>query len=376
MPASKLFSKLLSLILFFGLVHSSQSLLWAQLPPEVVNYQGNRDKALAALKKDFLGNDSKRNLSSAITKHRLHLRNVLYSLKKSKTPSASLTMGIQYMENERVIWEELSRGFSKLAQASDDIGKYIERVQSEIETLKATEKRNAGRIEKFDSFFEEVEAFRVFFRGIPGPTRNMLVTTTVAKTATIAGLTPVEVGELVRLFDQMDRDLSRISISETARYFRTNVAAMTNLFQYDLLAQDAEMKELTDKFEDAHDQIASVGKQAIAFKLVNISQVPNQDRNLYATFERSLDDWVRDQMEDGLDVWSDWVDKVEDYKDKTRNNFENIKKAFLPGFSNAKKVMLELKTLFSGDVKLALEETKEVKKLLEERQDEIEDEDN
>ena len=52
-----------------------------------------------------------------------------------------------------------------------------------------------------------------------------------------------------------------------------------------------------------------------------------------------------------------------------------IKKTFLPGFSNAKKVMLELKTLFSGDVKLALEETKEVKKLLEERQDEIEDED-
>ena len=173
----------------------------------------------------------------------------------------------------------------------------------------------------------------------------------------------------------MYRDLSRISISETARYFRTNVAAMTNLFQYDLVAQDAEMKELTDKFEDAHDHITSVGKEAIAFKLVNVSKIPNQDRAKYTDFERSLDDWVREQMKDGLDVWSDWVDKVEDYKDKTRNNFEMIKKTFLPGFSNAKKVMLELKTLSSGDVKLALEETKEVKKLLEERQDEIEDED-
>ena len=215
----------------------------------------------------------------------------------------------------------------------------------------------------------------MYFRLIPGPVRNLMIKTTLAKTAAIAGLTPDEFGQLVRLVNEMDRRLSGTSISETARYFRTNVAAMTNLFQYDLLAQDAEMKELTDKFEDAHDQIASVGKEAIAFKLVNVSKIPNQDRAKYTDFERSLDDWVRDQMEDGLDVWSDWVDKVEDYKDKTRNNFEMIKKTFLPGFSNAKKVMLELKTLFSGDVKLALEETKEVKKLLEERQDEIEDED-
>ena len=37
---------------------------------------------------------------------------------------------------------ELSLGFSKIAQASDDIGKYVERVESEIETLKATEERN------------------------------------------------------------------------------------------------------------------------------------------------------------------------------------------------------------------------------------------
>ena len=375
MPASKLFSKLLSLILFFGLVHSSQSLLWAQLPPEVVNYQGNRDKALAALKKDFLGNDSKRNLSSAITKHRLHLRNVLYSLKKSKTPSASLTMGIQYMENERVIWEELSRGFSKLAQASDDIGKYIERVQSEIETLKATEKRNAGRIEKFDLFFEKVELFRLWYRAIPTDRKKILVDA-IALQAAILGLSADELKDLIEIFDRMDKQLMSLRIPDLARDFRAKVAMMTNLFQYDLMAQDADMKDLTDRFEDAHDQISTVGKQAIAFKLVNISQVPNQDRNLYATFERSLDDWVRDQMEDGLDVWSDWVDKVEDYKDKTRNNFENIKKAFLPGFSNAKKVMLELRTLFSGDVKLALEKTKEVKKLLEERRDEIEDQDN
>jgi len=375
MPASKLFSKLLSLILFFGLVHSSQSLLWAQLPPEVVNYQGNRDKALAALKKDFLGNDSKRNLSSAITKHRLHLRNVLYSLKKSKTPSASLTMGIQYMENEREIWEELSRGFSKLAQASDDIGKYIERVQSEIETLKATEKRNAGRIEKFDLFFEKVELFRLWYRAIPTDRKKILVDA-IALQAAILGLSADELKDLIEIFDRMDKQLMSLRIPDLARDFRAKVAMMTNLFQYDLMAQDADMKDLTDRFEDAHDQISTVGKQAIAFKLVNISQVPNQDRNLYATFERSLDDWVRDQMEDGLDVWSDWVDKVEDYKDKTRNNFENIKKAFLPGFSNAKKVMLELRTLFSGDVKLALEKTKEVKKLLEERRDEIEDQDN
>lgn len=375
MPASKLFFKLLSLILFFGLVHSSQSLLWAQLPPEVVNYQGNRDKALAALKKDFLGNDSKRNLSSAITKHRLHLRNVLYSLKKSKTPSASLTMGIQYMENERVIWEELSRGFSKLAQASDDIGKYIERVQSEIETLKATEKRNAGRIEKFDLFFEKVELFRLWYRAIPTDRKKILVDA-IALQAAILGLSADELKDLIEIFDRMDKQLMSLRIPDLARDFRAKVAMMTNLFQYDLMAQDADMKDLTDRFEDAHDQISTVGKQAIAFKLVNISQVPNQDRNLYATFERSLDDWVRDQMEDGLDVWSDWVDKVEDYKDKTRNNFENIKKAFLPGFSNAKKVMLELRTLFSGDVKLALEKTKEVKKLLEERRDEIEDQDN
>ena len=374
MPASKLFPKLLSLILLFGLVHSSQSLLWAQLPPEVVNYQGNRDKALAALKKDFLGNDNKRNLSSAITKHRLHLRNVLYSLKKSKTPSASLTMGIQYMENERVIWEELSRGFSKLAQASDDIGKYIERVQSEIETLKATEKRNAGRIEKFDLFFEKVELFRLWYRAIPTDRKKILVDA-IALQAAILGLSADELKDLIEIFDRMDKQLMSLRIPDLARDFRAKVAMMTNLFQYDLMAQDADMKDLTDRFEDAHDQISNVGKQAIAFKLVNISQVPNQDRNLYATFERSLDDWVRDQMEDGLDVWSDWVDKVEDYKDKTRNNFENIKKAFLPGFSNAKKVMLELRTLFSGDVKLALEKTKEVKKLLEERRDEIEDED-
>ena len=375
MPASKLFPKLLSLILLFGLVHSSQSLLWAQLPPEVVNYQGNRDKALAALKKDFLGNDNKRNLSSAITKHRLHLRNVLYSLKKSKTPSASLTMGIQYMENERVIWEELSRGFSKLAQASDDIGKYIERVQSEIETLKATEKRNAGRIEKFDLFFEKVELFRLWYRAIPTDRKKILVDA-IALQAAILGLSADELKDLIEIFDRMDKQLMSLRIPDLARDFRAKVAMMTNLFQYDLMAQDADMKDLTDRFEDAHDQISTVGKQAIAFKLVNISQVPNQDRNLYATFERSLDDWVRDQMEDGLDVWSDWVDKVEDYKDKTRNNFENIKKAFLPGFSNAKKVMLELRTLFSGDVKLALEKTKEVKKLLEERRDEIEDQDN
>ena len=374
MPASKLFSKLLSLILFFGLVHSSQSLLWAQLPPEVVNYQGNRDKALAALKKDFLGNDSKRNLSSAITKHRLHLRNVLYSLKKSKTPSASLTMGIQYMENEREIWEELSRGFSKLAQASDDIAKYVERVQTEIVNLNATETRNAGRIEKFDLFFEKVELFRLWYRAIPTDRKKILVDA-IALQAAILGLSADELNDLIEIFDRMDKQLMSLRIPDLARDFRAKVATMTNLFQYDLMAQDADMKDLTDRFEDAHDQISNVGKQAIAFKLVNISQVPNQDRNLYATFERSLDDWVRDQMEDGLDVWSDWVDKVEDYKDKTRNNFEMIKKTFLPGFSNAKKVMLELKTLFSGDVKLALEETKEVKKLLEERQDEIEDED-
>ena len=375
MPASKLFSKLLSLILFFGLVHSSQSLLWAQLPPEVVNYQGNRDKALAALEKDFLGNDSKRNLSSAITKHRLHLRNVLYSLKKSKTPSASLTMGIQYMENEREIWEELSRGFSKLAQASDDIAKYVERVQTEIVNLNATETRNAGRIEKFDLFFEKVELFRLWYRAIPTDRKKILVDA-IALQAAILGLSADELNDLIEIFDRMDKQLMSLRIPDLARDFRAKVATMTNLFQYDLMAQDADMKDLTDRFEDAHDQISNVGKQAIAFKLVNISQVPNQDRNLYATFERSLDDWVRDQMEDGLDVWSDWVDKVEDYKDKTRNNFENIKKAFLPGFSNAKKVMLELRTLFSGDVKLALEKTKEVKKLLEERRDEIEDQDN
>ena len=374
MPASKLFPKLLSLILLFGLVHSSQSLLWAQLPPEVVNYQGNRDKALAALKKDFLGNDSKRNLSSAITKHRLHLRNVLYSLKKSKTPSASLTMGIQYMENEREIWEELSRGFSKLAQASDDIAKYVERVQTEIVNLNATEIRNAGRIEKFDLFFEKVELFRLWYRAIPTDRKKILVDA-IALQAAILGLSADELNDLIEIFDRMDKQLMSLRIPDLARDFRAKVATMTNLFQYDLMAQDADMKDLTDRFEDAHDQISTVGKQAIAFKLVNISQVPNQDRNLYATFERSLDDWVRDQMEDGLDVWSDWVDKVEDYKDKTRNNFENIKKAFLPGFSNAKKVMLELRTLFSGDVKLALEKTKEVKKLLEERRDEIEDED-
>ena len=374
MPASKLFSKLLSLILFFGLVHSSQSLLWAQLPPEVVNYQGNRDKALAALKKDFLGNDSKRNLSSAITKHRLHLRNVLYSLKKSKTPSASLTMGIQYMENEREIWEELSRGFSKLAQASDDIAKYVERVQTEIVNLNATETRNAGRIEKFDLFFEKVELFRLWYRAIPTDRKKILVDA-IALQAAILGLSADELNDLIEIFDRMDKQLMSLRIPDLARDFRAKVATMTNLFQYDLMAQDADMKDLTDRFEDAHDQISNVGKQAIAFKLVNISQVPNQDRAKYTDFERSLDDWVRDQMEDGLDVWSDWVDKVEDYKDKTRNNFEMIKKTFLPGFSNAKKVMLELKTLFSGDVKLALEETKEVKKLLEERQDEIEDED-
>lgn len=375
MPASKLFPKLLSLILLFGLVHSSQSLLWAQLPPEVVNYQGNRDKALAALKKDFLGNDNKRNLSSAITKHRLHLRNVLYSLKKSKTPSASLTMGIQYMENEREIWEELSRGFSKLAQASDDIAKYVERVQTEIVNLNATEIRNAGRIEKFDLFFEKVELFRLWYRAIPTDRKKILVDA-IALQAAILGLSADELNDLIEIFDRMDKQLMSLRIPDLARDFRAKVATMTNLFQYDLMAQDADMKDLTDRFEDAHDQISTVGKQAIAFKLVNISQVPNQDRNLYATFERSLDDWVRDQMEDGLDVWSDWVDKVEDYKDKTRNNFENIKKAFLPGFSNAKKVMLELRTLFSGDVKLALEKTKEVKKLLEERRDEIEDQDN
>jgi hypothetical protein len=373
MPASKLFSKLLSLVLFFGVVHSSEALLWGQLPPEVVNYQGNRDKALAELTKSFLSNDSKRSLSPTITKHQLHLRNVLYSLKKSKTASVSLTMGIQYMENELEIWEELSRGFSKLAQASDDIGKYVDRVQSEIKTLKATEKRNAAHIEKFDSFFEEVEAFRVYFRGLPKLARKILDATTAAKTASISTLTSIDVMELVRHFDLIDNHLRDISISETARYFRTNVAAMTNLFQYDLIAQDADMKELTDRFEDAHDKIATASKSAIAFKLVNISQIPYQDRAQYTTFERSLDDFVREQIEVGLDVWSDWVDKVEDYKNKMRTKNEIIKKTFLPGFSNAKKVMLELKTLFSGDVTLALEETEAVMKLLQKRQDELDE---
>ena len=58
---------------------------------------------------------------------------------------------------------------------------------------------------------------------------------------------------------------------------------MTNLFQYDLVAQDAEMKELTDKFEDAHDHML-LSARRIAFKLVNVSKIQNQDRAKYTDF--------------------------------------------------------------------------------------------
>ena len=69
------------------------------------------------------------------------------------------------------------------------------------------------------------------------------------------------------------------------------------------------MKELTDKFEEVLGILLLSARKQLPSNLLMFPN-PNQDRAKYTDFERSLDDWVGEQMKDGLDVWSDWVDKV------------------------------------------------------------------